>query len=81
MATFSPRSPSSTSYSHPHAGMHEVALLTEVVGVDEHVLAARVGCDEPVTAHLVEPQNPACLHHDHHHPSNRPASAGPALRA
>jgi hypothetical protein len=35
----------------------------------EHVLTATVRCDETVTAYLVEPQQLADRHHNHHHSS------------
>ena len=47
------------------AGLEEILVREEIVGVYENVFLAAVRCDEPVPAHLIEPHNAACRHSFH----------------
>ena len=46
--------------------MHKVPLLAEVVRMDEHVIPATSGCDEPISPNVVKTENPAYSHHAYH---------------
>jgi hypothetical protein len=46
--------------------MHQMPLIPEVVRVHEDVFSASGRSDEPVSADLIEPKNPAYSHHAYH---------------
>jgi hypothetical protein len=43
----------------------QVSLVSEVIGVDEDVLASTERSDESVPAYLIKPQNPTDSHDTH----------------